>query len=343
MGQASAVVGSPASAATPAPDGSLLVGHGERSRKTGREPAQGLKSGVQFCEAPSTGVRWLFPDGRVAPVRCGRSNACRYCAMLAALENAHVLGLDAAVELPTVALCTTTALGRSTDWHGLREAEHRLWERLRRRYGRVEYCGFLEWTTGRSRRSQGQRLPHLHHLVKGVPVDGDLERLEREARGWWQRYTGDAWRVDLREITSPAGAVRYFVMHHEKTSQAPPPGTKHTKRMRPSKGYFGEPGRLAELRKQAAAELADVRLRRVVQRWYQHDPYAGWGYADGLEAAYETARAEWADARPELITCSDAGGPARHEHVDELLERTQAALRLAVESDSEPRQAEHAA
>src|SRR5207248_11006971 len=102
----------------------------------------------RFCEQPARGMGWLWADGTMGFVRCGAPNRCDYCAMLTACENAVVLRLDAFDgEQPTVGITTTTRkLG--VDLGSLRVGEAQLWKRLRREHGRVEYCGFLEWSTG---------------------------------------------------------------------------------------------------------------------------------------------------------------------------------------------------
>jgi hypothetical protein len=263
-------------------------------------------------------VRWRQPDGRLTPVRCGAPNRCPYCAWRTASENAQVIYLDALEEAPTCVLTTTTALGWERRWSALREAEAQLWRWLRAELGRVEYCGFLEWTTGRSARSRGQRLPHLHHFVKGIP-QRELAMLAGEISARWLAATGgDAWRVDLRPITSAGGAIRYFVVHHEKQEQAPPSGVAHTKRFRPSKGYFARPVR--ELREQAAAQLVDERLRRAVQRWLDFDPLAGETYTAALANAVETERAQRQAEAPELVFVNEAVALS-DDHEDAYLDR----------------------
>jgi hypothetical protein len=179
--------------------------------------------------------------------------------MLTACENAVVLRLDAfsGESFPEIGLTTTTHRP-DFEWDLLRECEHNLWRWLRRQYGRqVAYCGFLEWTTGRSWRSSGRRFPHLHHLVKGIPR-AELRELEREISTRWRDYTGGAWRVDCRPLYTPMGAIAYLVLHHHKQEQGPPSGTKHVKRLRPSRNYMSRP--IAELRVQARELLRDERL-----------------------------------------------------------------------------------
>lgn len=223
--------------------------------------------GEFHCQEPRRGMAWLYGDGRLEYVRCGSPNRCDYCAMLTACENAVVLRLDAydcaSLDLPpdqrdfaTVGL-TTTTWRPGVSFEGLRKSEQLLWRQLRRRYGKqVGYCGFLEWTTGMAARSGGHRRPHLHHLVKRLEwFDG----LEAEVSELWRRFSSDgAWRVECRPLYTPMGAIAYLVLHHHKREQGPPPGTKHTKRLRPSRNFFNRP--IPELREQARKLLEDTRL-----------------------------------------------------------------------------------
>lgn len=211
-----------------------------------------------FCREPSRGVAWLYADGSLGFVRCGASNRCDYCAMIAACENAVVLRLDAFEgEFPRVGLTTTTHR-RDFGLDELRASEKRLWRWLRRECGRqVEYCGFVEWTTGRSVRSGGARLPHVHHLVKGLPP-ADAPALETELSEEWRRWTGGAWVLECRELRTPMGAIAYLVLHHHKREQGPPPGSRHVRRLRSSRGYMTRP--IAEYRAEARELLRDERL-----------------------------------------------------------------------------------
>jgi hypothetical protein len=227
-----------------------------------------------FCDSPARGVRWLRSDGELEYVRCGASNRCGYCAMLTACENAVVMRLDSFDgAFPRVGLTTTTRRPNHP-WAELRRAEERLWRDLRASHGRqVEYCGFLEWTSGNAPTSGGLKRRHLHHTVKGLDFEpGDvvyeadkwgrevarLPELEARVSTWWRRHTGDAWQVECRPLRTPMGAVAYLVLHHHKREQAPPPGTKHVKRLRPSRGYFNRP--IADYRREARELLRDERL-----------------------------------------------------------------------------------
>ena len=62
--------------------------------------------------------------------------------------------LDAQVEAPTHSLTLTTR-DPTTTAAMYRAASEAVFLRLRRRYGRVEYFGRIEFTTGRAKRSGG--------------------------------------------------------------------------------------------------------------------------------------------------------------------------------------------
>jgi hypothetical protein len=116
------------------------------------------------------------------------------------------------------------------------------WRAFRRRYGRaVEFCGFVEWTTGEGPRSGGHRRLHSHWLVKGLPADVDPGDVQRWAASEWKALTG-AWVVQFAELRHAGGVVGYLALHHEKMEQRPPEGWTG-RRLRPSRGYFAEDGR----------------------------------------------------------------------------------------------------
>lgn len=242
-------------------------------------------------------MRWLYSDGTLEPVRCGASNRCTYCAMLAAIECSVVVKLDAQIRMPTVGLTTTTRDPAFT-LKRLQRAEQSLWRWLRKsprgpQLGELQYLGFLEWTTGRGTHAGGHRRPHLHHLVKGIPADHELmeptpvvdvggspvvdpdgnpvmsTRLEQVVSQKWLDFTGDAWVVEVRPLRTPAGAIAYLTLHHHKREQAPPPGFRG-KRLRPSVGRKGQRGYyelpIAELRVLARELVMDSRVRSAARR-----------------------------------------------------------------------------
>ncbi|MBA3843931.1 MAG: hypothetical protein H0X39_15180 [Actinobacteria bacterium] len=238
--------------------------------------------------------------------------------MLSACENALLLQLHGADSrgFARIGILTTTRT-RGTSLHGLRDAEKRLWDELRKLHGRqVEYCGFLEWTA----ETFPVRLPHLHHLVKGieysqsevvmqpnkygelVPTLPALEAHVSELWRWASSKTQErpSWLVGARPLYTPAGAVRYLVLHHHKREQGPPPGTKHAKRFRPSRGFFSQP--LGVLRAEVRAVLRDERVYSELVRVID-TPGAipGAMLDDWIAERYEAAKAESRRAAPEFV------------------------------------------
>jgi hypothetical protein len=183
-------------------------------------------------------------------VACKRWD-CDVCGPRKARELARVLVNDSQVDPPQFAVTLTTRDPDTTP-EVYRRASAAVWKRLRRRFGRVEYFGFIEFTTGRGTRSDGRRRMHGHYLVKfrdDAPDEADAERMVRET---WEPITG-AFRVAVERLRTPSGAMAYLSLHHQKPQQAPPKEWQGM-RSRPSQGYFAEP--LATLRQVAREQLA---------------------------------------------------------------------------------------
>jgi hypothetical protein len=148
-------------------------------------------------------------------------------------------------------------LTTATPWAELdpatfRNGMARVIARLRRRYGRVEYFGMVEFTTGLAPTSGGERRMHSHNLLKFRDVEQpDVLEVERLVRETWEQTTG-AYRVEVAALISPGAALGYLALHHRKPEQAAPAGWRGMVE-RHSQGYFVQP--IAELREQARAEL----------------------------------------------------------------------------------------
>jgi hypothetical protein len=198
---------------------------------------------------------------RFAPVPCGRTNSCEYCARRAAIENVLVVGLDAREASAPRHGVTLTTRDPRFDPGRFREAAAQWFRWLRREVGPVEYLGLVEFTTGRGQRAAGARRMHQHTLLKGLPEEADLDELWRQGKRRWEQLTG-AWRIELRELRTAGGAVAYIVGHHEKVSQAPP-GYWKGKRIRPSKGYFVRP--VGELRAEVKASMRRKAEHRALE------------------------------------------------------------------------------
>lgn len=173
--------------------------------------------------------------------------------------TAAMVGLDARNEQPTVVSTFTTKDPVTPP--ELRETMAQLIAQVRESIPDARYCTFLEFTTGKARRSGGQRRPHLHGLWKGVGPGG-LDTVAAAAEAVFYRRHG-ANRHDVQEIHTPAGATMYVARHHLKESQAPPAEWGPTRRLRPSRGYWSIPA--ADLRSEATAI---VHRERVSARWW---------------------------------------------------------------------------
>jgi hypothetical protein len=219
--------------------GAPLVLDGQRSPTTRLEG---------WCERGPEGLRYLVGNRYVQP-RCKRRD-CPRCWAVRSRETARCLVIDALSEMPTLCVTLTTH-DPSTTAETYREGSRHLWRRLRRLYGRVEYYGAIEFTTGRAARSGGYRRMHGHYLVKGIDGDQVLD-VEQLVRSTWEAVTG-AYRIEVAALITPGAALAYLGLHHRKSEQAPPAGWRGMTE-RASQGYWSEPIEL--LRQRARLELA---------------------------------------------------------------------------------------
>ena len=236
---------SPSDGAPAAVDASALVFHRDKSTEAHVDGCYGY------------GAAFVWEDGATAPVRSKASNRCPGCARAVAYENMTMLRQDAEENSAPGHVLTLTSRDPVTSPGAYRTACYLFWRAFRKRWGHVEYCGFIEWTTGDGPRSGGFRRMHSHWLVKGLKAEG-LELVEQWVRVEWAKLTG-AWIVQLAALETVGGVVGYLALHHEKQSQAPPEGWTG-RRLRPSKGYFAIDGRTR--RDRAKLWLADHRANR---------------------------------------------------------------------------------
>jgi len=162
--------------------------------------------------------------------------------------------IDARAEAATHALTLTTR-DPTTPGEVYRDASAYVWKRLRRHFGRVDYFGSVEWTTGAGTRSGGLRRMHGHYLVKGLAGE-DVRLIGGLTREAWEATTTNAgygaWVVDASELMVAGAAIHYLNLHYRKAVQAPPE-TWRGMVERSSKGYWSQP--VDELRRLATLEL----------------------------------------------------------------------------------------
>lgn len=168
-----------------------------------------------------------------------------------------MLRLDAEHHSTPRYVLTLTSAEPVDDAKAYTEACRFFWRDWRKRWGAVEFCGFVEWTTGKAPTSGGLRRMHSHWLVKCDPLD--VAEVEAWVSATWRKYWG-AWRVQLAELKHAGGVVGYLALHHEKIEQAPPEGWTG-RRLRPSRGYFAVSGR--EMRARARLWLAEYREQKT--------------------------------------------------------------------------------
>ena len=134
------------------------------------------------------------------------------------MVTAQMVGLDARNEQPQV--CSTFTTRDHVTPSLLREAMAQIVRLVRSECGPARYCSFVEFTTGRGPRAGGVRRPHLHALWKDVDPEA-APVVAGVAAHVLERMAG-AWRHDVQEIRTPAGAAMYVASHHLKESQSPP-------------------------------------------------------------------------------------------------------------------------
>ena len=206
--------------------------------------------------------RLLSSNGELVRGRCRASNLCDYCCKQQAVENAEVLSLDAMVGTPPsiwVTLTTRTVTNNTALFY---ESRRKVVKALKRRWPDVQYWCTLEFTTGYA--SAGERRPHWHILLKGVPVE-DLDLAGTVIRRvWCEREDAEPIAQHVGLVHNAGGLMRYLVLHMSKESQRPPDGWRGI-RSTHSRGYLWEPTPVA--RELARDQLASKRaLWKAEQR-----------------------------------------------------------------------------
>lgn len=223
------------------------------------QSAHGERGGFQFVTVPC------------------KTWGCVVCGPRKARELARVLFIDALTDPPRFAITLTTR-DPDTAPEVYRHASHMVWKRLRRHYGAVDYFGFMEWSTGRAKRSGGHRRQHGHYLTKFRDCEPDVIEAERLIRETWEAVTG-AYIIEVAQLVTPGAAFQYLSLHHQKPQQQPPPGWRGM-RSRPSKGYFSEP--VWKLRERAREELT---IEAIAHRYgiTQAEAAIAWHFANSVE------------------------------------------------------------
>lgn len=195
-------------------------------------------------------LRGFWRPGDLFETRCGR-RTCPACGPRRARETARMLYLDAAIEPPSHTV-TVTTLDPDTTAAQVAQGGKSVWLALRRRYGRADYFGRVEFTTGEAPKSGGYRRLHVHYAVKGLDGADDAEATELVRSAWGSQNVG-AWRVEVARLRTRAGLVHYLALHHAKAEQLPPAAwVGRTERV--SRGYWSAPGLREEARRQLWAE-----------------------------------------------------------------------------------------
>jgi len=147
---------------------------------------------------------------------------------------------------------TVTTRSPDTSLETFRRAMGAVVTRLRRRYGRCEYYGTIEGTSGRFA-ADGKRRMHGHFILKGL--GGETAVAERLARETWERSTANAmgeegrsWRVTLEPCGDGRAVAAYVAGYLSKSSQVMD-SDWGGRRVRSSRGFFGgEPIELVRAR-----------------------------------------------------------------------------------------------
>lgn len=204
--------------------------------------------GASGCLRWPPGLRLMWRDrsGDFGFVwgRCKATNLCPYCRLLAVIETAEMLSLDALEYAPSL-LLTLTAREHLT-----RRDTYRHLEQLRRSVRR-EWPA--EWFVQVEFQKRGAL--HLHLLVKGVEPAAAARLQERAARLWCSRVDAEPAGQDCRPINASQAIVRYLqkeLSHGLKAEQAPPLGWAGH-RTSQTRGYFVRPA--AKMRREARASL----------------------------------------------------------------------------------------
>lgn len=217
-------------------------------------PEQEAPPRVKRCERWPSDLWLVSTEGDRIRGLCKATNLCDYCARVVAVENAEVLALDALQNSAPGLYIVTTTPSTSVDPADFRRDREQLGRAIRERVPDAEWATEVEFTTGTSAWSKGERHPHWNDLVKGANRD-DVPAIREALHVWCDRQGADPLAQFVGEISHAGGLMRYLALHFAKTAQAPPKGWRGH-RFRTTRGYLGRP--MAEAR----TEARDVLKRR---------------------------------------------------------------------------------
>lgn len=205
-------------------------------------------------------------DGYMVRGRCNSPNKCGYCAGLAMMEHAEVLGIDAMTTGGPGLLAVLGTRSTLRDPKAFYRAREQVMRALRRRWPEVQYAALVEFTTGKGERSGGLRRPHWNLMLKGIPA-GDVDQAREVIRRvWCDRVDALPAYQNIELVRDRGGIFKYLAKHFGKEEQAPPAGWAGHRFLH-SRGYF--PAGVAALRDQAREQLA---FRRVIWMVEQNRP-----------------------------------------------------------------------
>jgi hypothetical protein len=184
-------------------------------------------------------MRLLNPaTGELVTGRCRASKLCAYCGLLAAVENAEMVALDAVEDAPLSFVVLTTRDPYVTRAQVRLDLQHAVQAVRRRLSSSFEYACFVEFTTGLSVWSGGHRRIHLNLLCKGVG-GGDHDELRDVLLSSWGASTNTT-QLHVGAVYAAEGLVAYvtnLALHVMKAGQKPP-ASYEGHLVRWSRGYF---------------------------------------------------------------------------------------------------------
>lgn len=232
------------------------------------------------CQRWPEHLRLLASTGELVEGRCRATNKCSYCRILAVVETAEMLWLDAAEWAPTLWVVLTARE------HLTRRDTYRHLEQLRtavkRRWPGVEWFVQVEF--------QKRGALHLNLLIKGVPVEEASRLLGVLSERWCARVDALLVGQHIEAMSSAQAVARYLqkeLAHGLKREQAPPIGWRGH-RTSQTRGYLVRPASV--MREEARRSL---RLKREIWKAGQLGHDAQTAEVVARQALEEAEHVEW--------------------------------------------------